>query len=79
MTDEATRAQLERIIGGQPEGVILLETDGRITYANAAALAMHGAADLETLGPTVQAYRARYVVTEGTTHAGAPASPASHP
>lgn len=79
MTDDATRSQLELIIEGLTEGVILVETDGRITYANAAALALHGAADLETLGSTVGAYRERYVVTDGTIHAGAPARPAAHP
>ncbi|MBP1807647.1 helix-turn-helix transcriptional regulator [Rubellimicrobium aerolatum] len=65
MTDDATRAQLERIIEGLAEGVILIEPDQRISYANLAALRMHGATNLAALGDTVAAYRATYVLTDG--------------
>lgn len=65
MTDQATRPQLELIIGELSEGVILVEADQRIVYANEAALRMHGAADLDALGRTVSAYRRNYVLIEG--------------
>jgi PAS domain S-box-containing protein len=71
VTDQATRAHLEQIIAGLSEGVILVETDQTITYANPAALRMHDAASLDELGPTVDAYRRNYVLTEGTSHSGA--------
>ncbi len=70
MTDQATRAQLEQIIASLREGVLLVETDQTITYANAAALRMHDAASLEELGPTVSAYRRNYVLTEGASRSG---------
>ncbi|MBB3820788.1 PAS domain-containing protein [Xanthomonas arboricola] len=37
------RRQLQQIITGLSEGVILIEPDQSITWANEAALAMHGA------------------------------------
>jgi PAS domain S-box-containing protein len=69
MTEQATRPQLERIIGELSEGVILVETDQTITYANTAALRMHGVGSLEELGATVEAYRHNYVVTDGAERA----------
>lgn len=42
------------------EGVILVDPDGGVTWANAAALAMHEATRLEDLGATVAEYRARF-------------------
>ncbi|GJD75787.1 HTH-type transcriptional regulator MalT [Methylobacterium goesingense] len=60
LTTGVDRSQLRQIIAGLTEGVILIEPDQRITWANAAALAMHGAADLAELGGTVAAYRARF-------------------
>ncbi len=75
VTDQATRAQLEQIIAGLSEGVILVETDQTITYANAAALRMHDAANLDEFGRTVDAYRRTYVLTEGASHSG----PSQHP
>ncbi|MDC8746764.1 PAS domain-containing protein [Xanthomonas campestris] len=52
------RRQLQQIITGLSEGVILVEPDQTITWANEAALAMHGASDLAELGATVSDYRA---------------------
>jgi PAS domain S-box-containing protein len=42
------------------EGVILVDAHQTITWANEAALAMHGVADLAALGTTVDEYRARF-------------------
>jgi PAS domain S-box-containing protein len=54
------RRQLQQIITGLTEGVILVEPDQRIVWANEAALSMHGVADLAGLGADVDAYRARF-------------------
>ena len=60
MTAGVDRHELRQIIAGLSEGVILVEPDQTIAYANAAALAMHGAQSLDELGPTVDAYRDRF-------------------
>ncbi|MFL5184582.1 MAG: PAS domain S-box protein, partial [Microvirga sp.] len=56
------RSQLEQIIAGLTEGVILVEPDQTITYANEAALEMHGVRGLDELGRTVDEYRQNFVV-----------------
>jgi PAS domain S-box-containing protein len=56
------RSQLEQIIAGLTEGVILIEPDQTITYANEAALEMHGVTTLDELGRTVDEYRQNFVV-----------------
>ena len=59
-TDEPDRPQLRRIIGDLTEGVILIETDRRIVWANPAALKMHGVRATADLGATVDAYVERF-------------------
>src|SRR5215207_6725925 len=56
------RSQLEQIIAGLTEGVILVEPDQTITYANEAALEMHGVTHLHELGQTVDEYRNNFVL-----------------
>src|SRR5215207_9494513 len=56
------RSQLEQIIAGLTEGVILVEPDQTITYANEAALEMHGISSLDELGRTVDEYRKNFVL-----------------
>jgi PAS domain S-box-containing protein len=60
VTAGVDRHELRQIIAGLSEGVILVEPDQTIAYANEAALAMHGAESLDELGPTVDEYRERY-------------------
>jgi PAS domain S-box-containing protein len=55
-------SQLEQIVTGMTEGVILIEPDRRLVWANEAALAMHGVTRLEDLGGTVDEYRANFVL-----------------
>ena len=66
------RSQLQQIIAGLTEGVILLEPDQTITYANDAALDMHGVTGLDGLGKTVDEYRRNFVlhrhVDQGSGH-----------
>ena len=54
------RRQLQQIVAGLTEGIILIEPDQGIAWANEAALAMHGVSTLEELGATVDDYRARF-------------------
>lgn len=61
MTGPANRSQLQQIINGLSEGVILIETDQTIAYANEAALALHGVSRLEDLGCDVTTYRKNFV------------------
>jgi len=56
----ADRRQLQQIIAGLSEGVILIDPDQTIVWANEAALSMHGATKLEELGTTVTEYRDRF-------------------
>ncbi|AWN39626.1 PAS domain S-box protein [Methylobacterium durans] len=60
MTDGVDRSELRQIVAGLTDGVILVEDDGRIAWANDAALAMHGAGDLGALGDSVGGYRSRF-------------------
>ena len=65
--DYPDRSQLQQIIAGITEGVILIEPDQAITYANEAALAMHKVESLDDLGRTVDAYERNFVVRYRTT------------
>jgi PAS domain S-box-containing protein len=51
---------LQQIIAGLTEGVLLIEPDQTLAWANEAALAMHGVRGLEELGRTVTEYRTRF-------------------
>ncbi|RYF06097.1 MAG: PAS domain-containing protein, partial [Oxalobacteraceae bacterium] len=44
MVDDTRHIQMRQIVAGLSEGVILIEPDQTITYANAAAVMMHGVA-----------------------------------
>ena len=61
-SDAPDRSQLQQIIAGVTEGVILVEPDRRVVWANAAALKMHGAADVADLGATVDDYARRFTL-----------------
>ena len=54
------RSQLQQIITGLTEGVILIEPDQTILWANDAALRMHGIASIGDLGRDVTEYRQRF-------------------
>ena len=59
---------LQQIIAGLSDGVILIETDQTVAWANEAALAMHGAHTLAELGTTVEEYRSKFVLTHRNKH-----------
>jgi PAS domain S-box-containing protein len=56
----ADRRQLQQIIAGLTEGVILVDPDQTIVWANEAALAMHGVDEIHELGATVTEYRMKF-------------------
>nr|WP_210322916.1 helix-turn-helix transcriptional regulator [Methylobacterium bullatum] len=62
------RHELRQIVAGLSEGVILVEPDQTIAYANEAALAMHGAETVGELGGTVDAYRERFALRYRNDH-----------
>jgi PAS domain S-box-containing protein len=62
------RWQLEQIIASLTSGVILIEPDQTITYANEAALEMHGVTSLDELGRTVDEYRNNFILRHQGTH-----------
>jgi PAS domain S-box-containing protein len=69
LPDYPDRSQLQQIIAGITEGVMLIESDQAITYANEAALAMHRVESLDDLGRTVDAYQRNFVVRYRTKQA----------
>jgi PAS domain-containing protein len=64
----ADRRQLQQIIAGLTEGVILVDPDQTIFWANETALAMHGVEKLEELGATVTEYRERFELQYRNNH-----------
>ena len=62
------RRQLQQIIAGLTEGVILIDPDQTISWANDAALRMHGVAALADLGTTVDDYRDRFQLRYRNNH-----------
>ena len=68
MAETVDRTQLQIIIAGVAEGIILIEPDQRIAWANAAALAMHGVEDVAQIGVTVSDYRRNFVLRYRNNH-----------
>ncbi len=56
----ADHRQLQQLVAALDDGVILVEPDHTIAWANAAALRMHGVGRAEELGRTVSEYRERF-------------------
>ena len=68
LTTETNRRQLQQIIAGLSDGVILLDPDQTIRWANEAALAMHGVSQVSDLGPDAKAYAKRFVLRYRNNH-----------
>ena len=66
MSDYPDRTQLQEIIAGMSEGVVLIEPDQAITYANHAFLEMHGVHELDGLGRSIEAYLRNYALVSRT-------------
>jgi PAS domain-containing protein len=54
--------QLQQIIAGLSDGVILLELDQTLLWVNDAALAMHGVGQLSELGANAKEYAKRFAL-----------------
>lgn len=65
----ASRAPLQQFVDDLLEGVLLLEPDGRIAWANTAALAMHDCRRIAELGGNMSAYRRKFVLHYLNNHA----------
>ncbi|MDJ0275358.1 PAS domain S-box protein [Sphingomonas sp. 2R-10] len=68
LRETADLRHLRQIIAGLDEGVILIDPDQSLLWANAAALAMHGVDDIADLGATVDEYRARFQLRYRNNH-----------
>ena len=68
MDQSVNRSQLQLIIAGLTDGVILIEPDQTIAWANDAALAMHGVDKTEHLGADVSAYRSNFQLQYRNNH-----------
>lgn len=62
------RRHLQQIITGLSEGVILIDPDQAIAWANETALAIHGAQELQDLGITASGYRKKYLLKYRNNH-----------
>ena len=72
----SNRAQLETIITDLSTGIVTLETDGTLHYANRAALVLHGVSELAALGKTVAGYQQAFRVEDLS---GTPLAPGAYP
>ncbi|MBM6578032.1 PAS domain S-box protein [Microvirga sp. SRT01] len=68
LRETADLRHLRQIIVGLDEGVILIDPDQSLLWANDAALAMHGVGDIAELGATVDEYRARFQLRYRNNH-----------
>ena len=73
---EADRSQLQQIIAGMTDGVLMMEPDGRIAWANRTALSLHGVMNQDELGGTAKGYRERF---ELRYRDGEPVAPGDYP
>jgi PAS domain S-box-containing protein len=68
LTTETNRRQLQQIIAGLSDGVILLDPDQSILWANEAALTMHGVEQVSDLGANAEAYTKRFTLRYRNNH-----------
>ena len=68
LRDSAGLRHLRQIIAGLDEGVMLVDPDQSILWANAAALGMHGVDSIEDLGSDVDEYRQRFQLRYRNNH-----------
>ncbi|MEG3126175.1 helix-turn-helix transcriptional regulator [Sphingomonas sp. GB1N7] len=76
LRDSADLRHLQQIISGLSEGVILIDPDQTMLWANEAALRMHGVEAFKDLGDTVDAYRDRFQLRYRNNH---PLDPKHYP
>jgi PAS domain S-box-containing protein len=73
---DATPTHLQQLVAAVTEGVIIVDPDGRIAWADATALALHGVGSLDELGGTAAGYAGRFQLTYRN---GQPLTPDEYP
>lgn len=68
LAKETNRRQLQQIVSGVSDGIILAEIDQTILWANEAALTMHGVESIEALGTNTQEYAERFALRYRNNH-----------
>ncbi|MEB0045981.1 MULTISPECIES: helix-turn-helix transcriptional regulator [unclassified Pseudomonas] len=68
LTTDTNRRQLQQIIAGLSDGVILLELDQTLLWANDSALAMHGVKQISELGDNAREYVKRFALRYRNNH-----------
>lgn len=68
LATETNRRQLQQIISGLSDGVILIEADQTILWANEAALTMHGVSQVSELGANAREYAERFALRYRNNH-----------
>ena len=68
LTTDTNRRQLQQIIAGLSDGVILLELDQTLLWANEAALTMHGVRRISELGANAKEYAKRFALRYRNNH-----------
>ena len=68
LATETNRRQLQQIIAGLSDGVILLDADKTVLWANDAALAMHGVERISDLGANAREYARRFTLRYRNNH-----------
>lgn len=66
---QVDRRQLQEIIAGLAEGIVLVDPAGGIVWANQRALALHAVRDLAELGVTAEGYRRNFLLKYRNNHA----------
>lgn len=65
---QVDRRQLQQIIAGLTEGVLLIDPDGSIVWANDTALTVHGVERLSELGADAAQYRRKFILKYRNNH-----------
>lgn len=65
---DATRNVLRELVAGLTDGIIVVEPDGTINWANQSALTMHRVDTIEELGSTIEDYRRRFSLRYRNNH-----------
>ncbi len=70
------RTQLEAMIADLSTGIMMVDTDGTLLYANRTALQMHGVQELSSLGKSSSGYQEAFLLTDLE---GVPLLPKAYP
>jgi PAS domain S-box-containing protein len=62
------KGSLQELIGGLSDGIVLVAPDGRIHWANAAAITMHRVSAIDELGADATEYRRRFTLRYRNNH-----------